>query len=420
EYHLNEVTKTTKDFSTLGLAETSENDINSLEVYKLKERLRSRDPESTLVNLQDKAFLNDLGLTVNIDGIIKLTIAGLLFVGKDDSIKAYLPQSEVIYLHYNEKNTTEYDKRLDLRTTILSTLDRLTQIIEDSNTIVNIQVGLFRMEVKDYPKHIFQEALLNAISHRDYTSNGAIYVKHYHNRLVIENPGGFPQGITTENIITHPSVPRNKLIAENLQQFKYVQRAGQGVDIIFRDMLALGKHMPVYTVYSDAVRLTLRNTLEDKQFVRFILEEQETKQKIFNTVEVMILHYLKENRSLNILEATKLVQLEDMDTRNILNELAESGYLERNNRKFIFTQKVYGAFGEKTGYIKDKTVDYIRAKRMIIEYIEKEGFITNRIVQELCIYEDSQSQYTLKKMVEEYLIKLIGKGRGSKYIKTEN
>ena len=81
---------------------------------------------------------------------------------------------------------------------------------------------------------------------------------------------------------------------------------------------------------------------------------------------------------------------------------------------------MYGAFGEKIGYIKDKTVDYIRAKRMIIEYIEKEGFITNRIVQELCSYEESQSQYTLKKMVEEYLIKLIGKGRGSKYIKTEN
>ena len=232
EYHLNEVTKTTKDFSTLVLAETSESNINSLEVYKLKERLKSRDPESTLVNLKDKAFLNDLGLTVSVDGQIKLTIAGLLFVGKDDSIRKYLPQSEIIYLHYNEKNAIEYDKRLDLRTTILSSLDRLTQVIEDSNTIVNIQVGLFRMEVKDYPKHIFQEALLNAISHRDYTSNGAIYVKHYHNRLVIENPGGFSQGITIENIITHPSVPRNKLIAENLQQFKYVQRAGQGVDII--------------------------------------------------------------------------------------------------------------------------------------------------------------------------------------------
>jgi len=81
---------------------------------------------------------------------------------------------------------------------------------------------------------------------------------------------------------------------------------------------------------------------------------------------------------------------------------------------------VYGAFGEDVGYIKDKTVDYIRAKRMIIEYIEKEGFIANRIVQELCMYEDSQSQYTLKKMVEEHLIRLTGKGRGSKYIRMEN
>jgi len=36
----------------------------------------------------------------------------------------------------------------------------------------------------------------------------------------VNDPGGFPQGITIQNIITHPSVPRNKLIAENLQHFK--------------------------------------------------------------------------------------------------------------------------------------------------------------------------------------------------------
>lgn len=59
-------------------------------------------------------------------------------------------------------------------------------------------------------------------------------------------------------------LPRNKLIAETLQQLKYVQRAGQGVDIIYRDILALGKQMPVYTVYSDAVGLTLLSTFEDK------------------------------------------------------------------------------------------------------------------------------------------------------------
>jgi ATP-dependent DNA helicase RecG len=88
---------------------------------------------------------------------------------------------------------------------------------------------------------------------------------------------------------------------------KYVQRAGQGVDIIFRDMLALGKHMPSYTVYSDAVRLTLRSTLEDKEFVKFIVEEQDRNQRQFNTLEVIVLHYLKDNKSMDMNDAVKLL-----------------------------------------------------------------------------------------------------------------
>ena len=56
---------------------------------------------------------------------------------------------------------------------------------------------------------------------------GAVYVKHYPDKIVIENPGGFLDGITADHIITHPSAPRNKLIAETLQSLKYVQRTVQ-------------------------------------------------------------------------------------------------------------------------------------------------------------------------------------------------
>ena len=61
----------------------------------------------------------------------------------------------------------------------------------------------------------------------------SIYVKQYPGHILIENPGGFLDGITENNIITHASSPRNKLIAETLQRLKYVQRTGQGVDIIY-------------------------------------------------------------------------------------------------------------------------------------------------------------------------------------------
>lgn len=108
EYSINTINKTTKDFSSLILTASREEDINYIEVYKLKERIKARNSESNLVNALDKNFLNDMGLIKTLDGEIKLTIAGLLFVGKDDSIKALLPQAEVIYLHYNEKDSVQY------------------------------------------------------------------------------------------------------------------------------------------------------------------------------------------------------------------------------------------------------------------------------------------------------------------------
>lgn len=96
----------------------------------------------------------------------------------------------------------------------------------------------------DFSEAVFQEALLNALAHRSYEDMAPIYVKHYPTKIVIENPGGFPGDINESNIITRQSIPRNKLIAMTLQHLKYVQRSGQGVDIMFQSMLTEGKPYP--------------------------------------------------------------------------------------------------------------------------------------------------------------------------------
>lgn len=417
EYAMKQIGKTHFDFSNTVIEQSSEEDINYLEVYKLKEKLKAREAESTLVTLNENAFLKDLELIKEVDGKIKLTVAGALFVAKESSIKSYLPQAEIIYLHYSEKNETEYDKRLDLRMPIIAALDRLTEKIEDFNTITNIQVGLFRIEVKDFPTNVFQEALLNAISHRDYTSNGAIYVKHYSDRLIIENPGSFPEGIDEKNIITHPSIPRNKLIAETLQKLKYVQRSGQGVDIIFRDMISLGKPIPKYHLFGDAVSLVLRSTLEDEGFVKFVIQEQDKNSQLFGTLEMLILYHLKNSRSITYKEALEITQGFEEDVKSILNHLVSMGYLERNAKKYMLTQKVYEALGDSTSYVKDKTIEYIRAKSMILEYLEQKGQITRKVTQELCGYNEEKAKYLLKKLCGEKIIVLHRKGKDSYYVK---
>jgi hypothetical protein len=182
-------------------------------------------------------------------------------------------------------------------------------------------VGLFRIEIYDYPEDVFQEALLNALSHRDYSSLGAVYVKHYPDKIVIENPGTFLDGITPENIITHQSVARNKLIAETLQRLRYVQRTGQGVDIIYKEMASMGKPYPEYMVYDDAVALTLQNTVEDVEYVRFIVKEQNTQQQNFSLREMMIIRYVYENGKIRLAKAKSVSQGLEEEVKKLRKEL---------------------------------------------------------------------------------------------------
>lgn len=404
------------DFSGRILSDSTEDDINKLEVYKLKEKLKARNPESTLADMDDIAFLRDLALVKSDSGNIKLTVAGLLFVGKEQAINRLLPQAEVIYLHYSESNLEEYDARLDMKAPIISVIDRLSEKIQDSNRIVNVQVGLFRLEIVDFPEKVFQEALLNALSHRDYQSQGAVYVKHYPDKIVIENPGAFLDGITENNIITHPSVPRNKLIAETLQHLKYVQRTGQGVDIIFREMISSGKPFPEYKSYNDAVSLTIYSAIDDIDFVKFIANEENGLSRSFSLSELMILRYLKDNRKITMSEAESLIQEARDQAQNACNNLKRYGLIELSGNEYMLTAKIYDELKNSVDYTKDKAIQYIKAREMILEYIRDRGFINNELVRELCGFSQKQARIILQRVRKENLIELSEKGRYAKYI----
>lgn len=79
------------DYSSRVINQSCVDDINLLEVYKLKEKLKTRDLQSTLVDLDDISFLKDLSLLVETEEGLKINVAGLLFVGKETSIQRFLP-----------------------------------------------------------------------------------------------------------------------------------------------------------------------------------------------------------------------------------------------------------------------------------------------------------------------------------------
>lgn len=67
----------------------------------------------------------------------------------------------------------------------------------------------------EIPKEVVAEAIVNAVAHRDYTSNGSVQVMLFSDRLEIWNPGSLPASLTLEKLrVAHGSVPGNPLLAE--------------------------------------------------------------------------------------------------------------------------------------------------------------------------------------------------------------
>ena len=82
----------------------------------------------------------------------------------------------------------------------------------------------------------------------------------------------------------------------------------------------------------------------------------------------------------------------------------------------MLTARVYEMVKSDVQYTRDKVVQYIKAKQMIVDYLEANGIITNVSIQELCGFTKQQARATIDKMRKENIIDMIGKGKSSKYV----
>ena len=82
----------------------------------------------------------------------------------------------------------------------------------------------------------------------------------------------------------------------------------------------------------------------------------------------------------------------------------------------MLTAKVYEALKSDVEYTRDKTVQYIKAKNMILEYLQTNDQITSAKIQEMCGFTKQQARSVIDKMRSEKLISLNGKGPAARYV----
>ena len=159
-----------------------------------KDFCKRRGITSTLDNM---AFLEAIGATKN----GKLSKGGLLFLGTVDAIRSTVGDYEFRFSW--KKKSGELEINDVWSSCIWEAIKRVNQHFESCNTIqlFSYKDNTFSAPLLD--EVVFHEAYLNAVVHRDYSSDGMISVSFSGDKLVITSPGRFYGGITSENIAKH-------------------------------------------------------------------------------------------------------------------------------------------------------------------------------------------------------------------------
>ncbi|MBU0677761.1 MAG: putative DNA binding domain-containing protein [Verrucomicrobia bacterium] len=122
---------------------------------------------------------------------------------------------------------------------------------------------LFFVEKLEYPTFAWQEAIVNAVAHRDYSLQGApIEVWMYDDRMEIRSPGSPPAPVTIEALNRRKRVhfSRNPMLVRVLSDLQYMRDVGEGVPRIFDEMDRAGCYPPRFEMVGGFVfQVTLRN-----------------------------------------------------------------------------------------------------------------------------------------------------------------
>lgn len=311
------------DFSGETLPGEVSSHLSPTAMEQLRNQARQEKAPEDLLRQGDVDFLAGLRLIRN----GQLTRAGLLLAGREETLRNHAGSPGWTFLRM--ASDTDYTDRRDGVEALPIALARLEDQIMADNPIHTEKRGLFHFEYRTYPELALREGLLNAFCHRDYRLNGPITVKQFSGRIEITSPGGFIGGVRPDNILHHPSAPRNPLLVEALIALRLVNRSNLGVPRMFKAFLLEGKEPPALSEAGDAVRLVFFKT-EFSGALRLFVAEEEQAGRLLSADHLLLIHHLLHHSEITGPEAAALIQRSDGEARETLIEMERHlPYLDR-------------------------------------------------------------------------------------------
>src|SRR5258708_7002374 len=390
------------DFSAKICPGLSLADLDELAIAKMKEAYARKKENSSFQALSTEQVLSDLKLLDN----GKLNYAALLLIGKIEAIDRHLPQAKTIWEFRFTESQIHNDFREMVYDPLFVGIDKIWTLVNGKNGSIPVQSGAYSFTVPAFNDAVIREAVLNAITHRDYTISSEVVIKQYPKRLIINNPGGFPKGVNKENLITVSSTPRSRLMAEVLEKTGLVERSGQGVDKIFSLTLSEGKPEPDYQE-SNLYQVTLKlvGIVTDKAFHIYITQLQNDRNETnkLGVEEIIALYKVKQG----LFALVKTSTIARLERENLISKSSGSS----NRYALSDAYSSLAAREQRIGsrYLVAEVDQFLMAVQgkslKIVELEEVLAAALNR----------NQIKYLITKLFEDNVIVTESAGRGTRY-----
>ena len=391
------------DFSGMVCAGATIEDLNETAIENFRSNWIEKSGKKQLGALSKEQILLDCGAITD-QGV---TYAALILFGKSSSITKFLPQAEIIFEYRSTESSGPANQRVEFKEGFFTCYDRIWELINLRNDKQHYQEGFFVFDIYTFNERVVREAILNAVSHRNYQLGGSIFIRQYRDRLVVESPGGLPLGITLGNILDR-QLPRNRRIAEIFSLCGMVERSGQGMNLMFELSIQEAKPLPDFSGTDDYfVCVTLNGLIIDKAMLSVINRISEQCAELLSTEDFLTIDALYHERTLT----------ERMCSR--LNRLIEMGIVEHIGRKkYVLARSLYAAAGKSGVHTRRVGLDRDTNKELLLKHIRQnnaEGTPFKELQQVLPRQSRNQIWVLLRELRDSGKIVCKGRTRSSKW-----
>jgi predicted HTH transcriptional regulator len=243
---------------------TSEKDIDPLLFRDCMNEMELLQPNKQLEDyISDKEqiaeFIPPLFAKNPLDSGLCLRNFTLLMFGKKKSITLDFPDTYIILsVYYGVDRSEPSEKQYTLTGSIIEKKKKTIDLLE-TQTYIFFDKTSDKPNKEIFPKRALQEAVVNAIVHRDYELREPVRITIFSDRIEIRSPGTLHWGIDREKFKLGKASPkwRNQSFAYLFKKLKLAQAEGQGISTIIRSMREEGCPDPVFDIEEESVTCIL-------------------------------------------------------------------------------------------------------------------------------------------------------------------